>query len=228
MMSSLSHSTAIIPYSPPICPSEFIKQEVEKNFHSNLLKKKVILFIPSPKPYDEKSRRNLFSTIQGIYSLCSKQSFELQGAPFFSQKIDLSKKEISILTSKNIFEKIDQIIITSHVIGELCASLKLDFKIDQRVETFIIPRSPIHITSEFFKGSEWERVFFHTAFQTVDRAFWGNWETQMAHEAQFYETTIYPQILKTIQKFCLMSKTKHFEIIDMGGGSGRLSAKIAE
>jgi hypothetical protein len=40
MMSSLSHSTAIIPYSPPICPSKFIKQEVEKNFHSNLLKKK--------------------------------------------------------------------------------------------------------------------------------------------------------------------------------------------
>lgn len=171
---------------------------------------------------------NLIRIVQQIYNKCNLHQTQLQGALLCTYTFDLSKKEIEIINTHGILKPLKKVKVYSFITNQICSSFLWKFEfIDNKIENYITSSNAGVIPIEFFNGLEHERIFpQNPGYEIVKKELWDYWEKSLPHAAKHYATVIYPVIISTINKVHNIHPQKMLDIIDLGGGSGRLAKQI--
>ena len=169
------------------------------------------------------SSEKLESRINHIYENCCSISQELIGEEAMTYVYHLSERKLKIIKSDGKEYYLKRVSVTSFAVDRRCQSLKWEFEFEDHRETYTSPKIT-GIDEKLLTGAEYERIFPRSIFPLPKKGFWNVWEEQLPDEVKHYATTIDPRIVLTINKICKLNPSQELDIIDLGGGSGRLAA----
>jgi 2-polyprenyl-3-methyl-5-hydroxy-6-metoxy-1,4-benzoquinol methylase len=163
---------------------------------------------------------------QKVYHFCLNNKKQITGSLFLTLAFDLSKKKIEILNSSGEKVQVNKIKISSYLVDQRCDSLKWIFELQNACETYTTPQSD-DISPSLHNGMEYERIFPETLDVPMRPSeTWDTWER--SHEYLHYENIIHPKIIDTIGKIYNVNPQRKLNILDLGGGSGRLAEKVLQ
>lgn len=186
------------------------------------------LFVIQPAIESSKSQ-TLEQTVSIIYQCCTRLNagYEIVGDEGHTFVYDLAQRKLSIANNGGEPKLLNRISTTSFNIEGRCTSLKWEFLFEDRNEIFTMARMSLGIPENLVTGNELERIFPDTYPCAKPRkGFWDVWERELPNEVKHYETIIYPQIIDTLQKIYTLNPHQKLDIIDLGGGSGKLADTI--
>jgi 2-polyprenyl-3-methyl-5-hydroxy-6-metoxy-1,4-benzoquinol methylase len=198
----------------------------------NQLPETNLFCVPPPNSASEKELEDsLTEEIQNIYHFCLNNKEKITGYLFLTFVFDFSKKKIEILDSQGEKAQVHKIKAISYAIDDSVnlISLKWTFELNDRREIYHTPRWTNALPITLCNGMEYERIFSKgTALPLLRSKDWDNWEQSLPEYVQHYAEIIHPKILDTIGKIYALNPQRKLNILDLGGGSGRLAERILQ
>lgn len=187
--------------------------------------------ISAPEVFTEESQKILSKTIEEIYFFCKNTTTEILGTPQNSFYIDLSNKNITINSGNEEKKQLKKIKMTSYNANSsriACVRWKFKF-VDDTTNTYVTaPSSSVGIPTCFFNGMECELFHYHDNYKEInfDKKKWDTWEVDFKQANIAYNKHIYKQIIATMGHLFSLGSQQEMNIVDVGGGSGRLSEML--
>lgn len=201
-------------------------------------------FVPFSIPRTStKSLAGLSYRVRDLYLFCRENSQEIEGAPANVFYLDFSQKSPHLyLPLKNKSMRLLKIKITSLTSSENTFSgYELRFEIERPHKPhkgpYRIPSNIHMIPYGYFNGLEYETSYSRKKANTniFENERWSSWEKKFSVKSKSYPTAsklytdlIYPKISFTVDKLTSLQPLDKINILDLGGGSGKLAAKLLD
>lgn len=166
--------------------------------------------------------------IRKFYQFCKNNFQEIEGSPTNVSYFDFTRKNI-FLSPQNPHSYLKKIKLTAYISSANKPSgYELKFETDSFLRTYRIPCNNHIIYYKYFDGSEYEISYSRKKLQKQPllNEHWSQWETTFSEASKFYVDHIYPKISITVDKLTTLLYREKVKILDLGGGSGRLAAKL--
>lgn len=171
-----------------------------------------------PVPYSHMKIEDLQSTVQKIYTFCLENPTKPSGSLFLSMEMDLSKKKVYL--HEKLLHKVKIVVYLSN---NTTSALEWRFTFDDKQEQYTTLPCTLTISRKYFDGLEYEKTYHHAFLPIIPT--WDDWEKIVHLQSNQYENVIHPRIVTTLSQICSIVGKK-IEVIDLGGGSGKLAVEL--